>query len=129
MERLGAVRLLRLSTGLAIGGALLFALPAVPPALGLGLLGFALAPIVPALMSETPRRVGADVAAHAVGFQVSTATLGVTVLPSLAGLLGERFGLTVVAPQILVCTGVLAALHELLVSLADHPSAPPGKDG
>ena len=124
VERVGAVRLLRLAAGGAVVGALLFALPALPPALGLGLLGFSLAPIFPALMSETPRRVGRDVAAHAVGFQVSAATLGVAALPSLAGLLGERVGLSAVAPQILVCAVVFAGLHELLVASADRPPVP-----
>jgi fucose permease len=120
VERMGPVRMLRLSTVLAVVGALLFALPVLPPALGLGLLGFALAPIFPALMSETPRRVGTDVAAHAVGFQVSAATMGVAALPSAAGFLAERFGLGVIGPQLLLYTVVLALLHGVLSATADR---------
>jgi len=123
VERVGPVRMLRLSTVLAVLGALLFALPVLPPALGLGLLGFALAPIFPALMSETPRRVGTDVAAHAVGFQVSAATMGVAALPSAAGFLAERFGLGVIGPQLLLYTVVLALLHGGLSATADRPLA------
>jgi fucose permease len=122
VERVGAVRMLRLGTGGAVAGALLFALPAVPAALGLAVLGFSLAPIFPALMSETPRRVGADAAAHAVGFQVSAATVGVAVLPSAAGLAGERLGLMAVAPMILGIAVLLAGVHEVLVALADRPA-------
>ncbi|ADO69325.1 MFS transporter [Stigmatella aurantiaca] len=124
VERLGPVRMLRLSTGLAVVGALLFAIPAVPPPVGLGLLGFALAPIFPALMSETPRRVGSDVAAHAVGFQVSAGTLGVAVLPSAAGFVAERFGVAIVATQLFVYAAVLAVLHGVLTVSADRPLAP-----
>ncbi|WP_245591578.1 MFS transporter [Cystobacter fuscus] len=122
IERIGTVRLLRLSTALAIVGALLFALPSLPPALGLGLLGFSISSIFPALMSETPRRVGQDAAAHAVGFQVSAATLGIAVLPSLAGLLGARFGLWVIGWQILGCVVLLTVLHEILSALTDRDS-------
>jgi fucose permease len=124
IERIGTVRLLRLSTALAVVGALLFALPSLPPALGLGLLGFAISSIFPALMSETPRRVGEDVAAHAVGFQVSATTLGVALLPSAAGLLGERFGLGAIGWQILGCTVLFAVLHEVLSASADRAPLP-----
>ena len=120
VEHLGSVRMLRGSTALAVVGALLFAIPSVPPALGLVLLGFALAPIFPGLMSETPRRVGADVSAHAVGFQVSAATAGVAVLPSLAGIIAERWGLAYVAPHILACAVMLALLHGVLSASADR---------
>jgi len=126
VERVGPVRLLRGCTVLAVVGALLFAIPSLPPALGLALLGLALAPIFPALMSETPRRVGADVAAHAVGFQVSAGTLGVAVLPSAAGFMAERFGVAVVPTQLLGYALVLVVLHGVLTLSADRPLAPEG---
>jgi fucose permease len=126
VERVGAVRLLRFGTTGAIAGAILFAIPGVPAGLGLAVLGFALAPIFPGLMAETPRRVGADAAAHAVGFQVSAATVGVAVIPSAAGLVGERLGLAAVAPLILGVAVLLAVSHEALVAMADR-SAPPGR--
>ncbi|WP_233583450.1 sugar MFS transporter [Corallococcus sp. CA053C] len=120
VEHLGSVRMLRGSTALAVVGAVLFAIPSVPPVLGLVLLGFALAPIFPGLMSETPRRVGTDVSAHAVGFQVSAATAGVAVLPSLAGVIAERWGLAYVAPHIVACAVMLAVLHGVLSASADR---------
>ncbi|QAT85421.1 major facilitator superfamily protein [Corallococcus coralloides] len=121
VEHLRPVRMLHGSTALAVVGAALFAIPAVPPALGLALLGLALAPIFPALMSETPRRVGLDVSAHAVGFQVSAATTGVAALPSLAGIIAERWGLQFIAPYMLGVAVVLALLHGVLSAVADRP--------
>ncbi|WP_244239275.1 MFS transporter [Corallococcus carmarthensis] len=121
VEHLGPVRMLRGSTVLGVVGALLFAIPAVPPALGLALLGFALAPIFPALMSETPRRVGLDVSHHAVGFQVSAATAGVAALPSLAGVIAERWGLQFIAPYMLGVAVMLMVLHGVLSAVADRP--------
>ena len=70
-------------------------------------------------MSETPRRVGEDVAGHAVGFQVSANTVGIALLPSLAGVLGTRFGLGTIGGFILVCTLLLALVHEWLSARVD----------
>ncbi|TSC26840.1 MFS transporter [Corallococcus sp. Z5C101001] len=120
VERLGPVRMLRVCTVLAVVGVLLFTLPSVPPVVGLVVLGFALAPIFPGLMSETPRRVGTDVSGHAVGFQVSAATMGVAALPSLAGFIAERWGLALLPPFLVACAGVLAVVHGVLSAVADR---------
>jgi fucose permease len=127
VERVGTVRLLRLATASAVAGALLFAAPGVPVtagAIGLAFLGFALAPIYPGLMAETPRRVGAAAAPHAVGFQVSAATIGVAVVPNLAGIAGEGLGLHAVSAFVAGCAVLLAVLHERLVATADRAPAP-----
>ena len=68
----------------------------------------------------SPRRVGEDVAGHAVGFQVSANTVGIAVLPSLAGLLGERLGLAAIGWLILGCTLLFALTHEVLSARADR---------
>ena len=79
---------------------------------GLFALGLLLSPIFPLLIAETPSRVGARHAAHAIGLQVSAATLGAGVLPAAAGLLvGER-GLESIGPFLLVVSALLLGLHE-----------------
>jgi fucose permease len=83
--------------------------------LALALLGFSLAPVYPCLMATTPRRLGADIARHAFGFQVSAATLGAAVVPAVAGLLVEQFGLEVVGVFTVVLATTLWGLHEVLV--------------
>ena len=123
VERVGPVRLLRLGTLGAVCGALLFALPGAPVALaaaGLAMLGFSIAPIYPALMGETPRRIGRDAAMHAVGFQISASTLGVALLPSVAGVLGQRVALDAIPLFVLGCALLFLALHEALVVVADR---------
>ena len=82
---------------------------------GAALLGFALAPIFPMLIAATPGRVGDRLAAQAIGFQVSAATLGVAALPSLAGVLARPLGLEVVGPFLLAGTVALLVLHEATV--------------
>jgi fucose permease len=125
VERMGQVRLLRLATASAVLAATLFALPLPIAGAALPFLSFSLASIYPGLMSETPRRVGAGLAPHAVGFQVSAATAGFAAVPSFAGLLGEWLGLGAIGWVIAACALTLLFLHERLVALADRPVVPP----
>jgi len=123
VERVGQVTLLRVATLGVLLFSVLFAIPGLKVgAAALPLLSFSLASIFPGLMSETPRRVGARTAPHAVGFQVSAATLGVAVVPTIAGLASERFGLEAIGWVIAGCALVLAVLHERLVAIADRPA-------
>ncbi|HVG59376.1 MAG TPA: MFS transporter [Hyalangium sp.] len=123
VERIGQVTLLRLATLGVLLFSVLFAIPGLKVGVvALPLLSFSLASIFPGLMSETPRRVGEQMAPHAVGFQVSAATLGVAVVPTIAGLASERFGLEAIGWVIACCALVLAILHERLVAIADRPA-------
>jgi fucose permease len=79
---------------------------------GLALLGFSLAPIFPLSMSNTQGLVGARHAPNAIGFQVAAASLGIAVLPGLAGVLAERRGLEVIGPFLLILAAIMLVLHE-----------------
>ena len=79
---------------------------------GLFALGLLIAPIFPLLIAETPARVGERHAAHAIGFQISAATLGAGALPALAGLLARYAGLESLGPFLLATTVLLLLLHE-----------------
>lgn len=117
VERVGQVRLLRLATVGVVLGAALFAIPSGWAAFALPVLSFSLASIYPGLMSETPRRVGERLAPHSVGFQVSAATLGFAVVPTLAGVFAERFGLEAIGWLLGACAVLLLVLHERLVAM------------
>lgn len=114
VARIGATRLLSLSIGGTVLGTFLFALPWPGfSATGLVLTGVSLAAIYPVLMSETPRRVGPRLTDHAVGLQVSAATLGAILLPGAAGLLAQRAGLWEIPALALLLALVLLTLHGL----------------
>lgn len=81
---------------------------------GLALMGFALAPLFPLLMTATPARLGRRRAANAIGYQVGAASLGIAVMPWLAGLLAEQGSLEVVGPFLLVGSLLMLGLHEFL---------------
>ena len=124
VDRVGPDRLLRVATLGAVAGAAAFAgLAGLPGRLGLALLGFSLAPLFPTLMARTPARLGEDVAPHAIGFQVSAATLGSAVLPGALGLVAARAGPASIPVLLVVASVLLLVLHEaLLRSTREQPA-------
>jgi len=90
----------------------------IPTTLGLTMIGFAAAPVYPALISATPARIETTEAVgtvDAVGMQVGAAALGGALLPGLAGLLAERTSLEILPPFLVVLGLFMAVLHEGLV--------------
>jgi fucose permease len=115
-DRLGIERALRLvMLGAMVAAVLIwwngFGLLSFP---GLALMGFAVAPLFPLSVSATPKRVGAEHAANAIGFQLAAGSLGFALLPALAGALAERVGLEIVGPFLLVAATVMFVLHEVV---------------
>ena len=115
-DRFGPDRLLRwASVGAVLGVAAFTGSGSSLGRAGLLLLGASLAPMFPTLMARTPARVGEDVAHHAVGFQVSAATLGSTLMPALGGVLVTTGGLGAIAALVLGLAVALLLAHELLL--------------
>jgi fucose permease len=93
----------RISLNLMMYGAMVLALVGAilfwwnPVALvgvgGVFVVGFAMAPIFPGLVSSTGQRVGKRHAGNTIGIQISAAGLGGALLPALAGILAARISL------------------------------------
>ncbi len=116
-HRLGVSVVLNGAFVLAVVAAALLAMGVSPllDGLALGLLGFALAPIFPLMVLETPRRVGPTRANDVIGYQMGATTLGVMVLAGGGGLLAGAVGVAVIGPYILVLTLLCAGLYAALV--------------
>jgi len=116
-DRVGIDRLLRYGLLGAGSGAFLFAarLPVGATFLGLSLAGLGLAPVFPCLMSQTPQRLGPELSAHAIGFQVGAAMIGAAVVPGTLGIIAGIAGLEAIAVGAVVLFGILSLLHERLV--------------
>jgi fucose permease len=78
------------------------------------LLGFSLAPIFPTLISVTPARVGSRLAPHAIGLQVSAATLGIAFFPAVVAILARKHGLEIVPVELTAAGVLLVVLHEAI---------------
>lgn len=111
--------LLRLSMVGAVIAALLLVLNPVSwsGGLALGIMGLALAPVFPMLIAITPARVGAAHVPNAVGFQISAAAIGGTVIPGLIGILAKQ-SLEIMPVLLLVSNVVILILHEILLRTA-----------
>ena len=76
--------------------------------LAVALVGIAVAPVFPALMSATRERVGARFAANTIGMQITAAGLGTMVVPGLLGVLARRFSLEIIPVcQVVIFLGLL----------------------
>jgi fucose permease len=73
---------------------------------GIVVIGFSVAPIFPALVSDTKTRVDSSHEANTIGMQLAAAGFGAAVIPSLAGLLARLYGLEVI-PLYMLCALVL----------------------
>lgn len=85
--------------------------------LAVALIGFAIAPIFPALTSGTSRRVGDQHAANTIGMQMAATGLGTAIIPSLMGVLARQISLEVVPLGMIAVFAALLALYLLTVRL------------
>jgi fucose permease len=118
-ERVRAMTLLRMCiAGGSVGIALIWiGSPPFLGAAGLVILGFSLAPMFPLLIGETPKRVGAQYADHAVGLQIAAANIGAVSLVGAVGFGVETVGLEIVGP-VLAVNMILFMLGNELVERA-----------
>jgi len=125
--RLNTLMLSALS--LALVGSIIFwwnPLPLVG-VLGVFLVGFAMAPIFPGLVSSTSQRVGKQHAANSIGIQISAANLGGALLPALAGFLAQRVSLETI--PVMLAVSLLGMLGLYLLSTRLKTAGQPIADG
>jgi fucose permease len=91
-------------------GALIFALSdnVYANLFALVAIGFAYAPVYPAVVSTTLKRVGAAHFSNAMGLQVTGASLGIALLPGAIGLIASRSSLAVYPWLLLLLTALMA---------------------
>jgi fucose permease len=118
-KRVAPLPMLHASVALVVVALALFwwsPVPAVGLA-GLVLAGVGFAPIFPMLVTLTPRRLGEDVAARAVGVQLGAAGSGASLAPAAVGVLLQRSGAGLLAPCLMAGGIALAVLHAAAVGL------------
>ena len=105
--------ILRFSLLLALAGALLvWWNPGQTVSLaGVALVGFAVAPIFPALVSGTSERVSPKHAANTIGMQISAAGLGGAAVPGLAGVLARNTSLEAIPIYLSACLAIMFGLY------------------
>ena len=116
----------------ALGGALLLWWNPVDVAslLGVVILGFAIAPIFPALVSGTSDRVGPRYAANTIGMQIGVAGLSAALLPGFAGFLARRTSLEIIPVYVLSRSSCSSGCTPCRFAAGPHrPSRNPAAGG
>jgi fucose permease len=75
------------------------------------IIGFAIAPIFPGLVSGTSARVGEQHAANTIGMQIAAAGFGGAVVPSLAGVLAQNISLEAIPVYLVGVFSLLIVLY------------------
>lgn len=122
-NRLGVDTLVLGGIGLALLGSLLlwwnpFELANL---IAIALVGLAVAPIFPAMISGTSRRVGQKFAANTIGMQMAVTGLGGALIPSTLGVLARRFSLEVIPVCLALIFVALFVLYRLSMTAHDQP--------
>lgn len=72
-------------------------------------IGFACGPIFPWLISLTPQRLGVAHGANAIGVQIASASIGLTLIPTTVGIIGDEIGVNAI-PLALLAIALLLML-------------------
>lgn len=83
--------------------------------LAVALIGFSIAPIFPAMMSGTSRRVGENFAANTIGVQMTATGLGMAVIPGVMGVVAKQVSLETIP---LILLGVYAGLLGVYLAVS-----------
>jgi fucose permease len=112
-RRFGIANLLKAGFLVALGGSVLLWWNPFPLAsiIAVSMIGFAIAPIFPGLVSGTSARVGERHAANTIGMQIAAAGLGAAVVPSLAGVLAQNFSLEAIPVYLVGVFLVLTVIY------------------
>ncbi len=97
-KRVGVIILVQGGTLVALIGSILLLWNPFGAAnlVAVALIGFAIAPIFPALMSGTSNRVNEKFAANTIGLQIAATGLGTAIIPSVLGILARQFSLEII---------------------------------
>lgn len=90
---------------------------------GIIILGISNAPVFPSLIAITPARIGKEHAATAIGAQISLAMVGASVLPGLAGLLSNQYGLEIIPKVFFVAALILLVLYFMTANKSKNSTA------
>ncbi len=89
--------------------------------LAVALIGIAVAPVFPAMMSGTSQRVGARFAANTIGMQMAATGLGGSLIPSLVGVLARRSSLEIIPVCLVVLFLALFGSYRLSLMVKSPP--------
>jgi len=97
-KHIGMYSLIKISLAAAFAGGVLLLWNPFPLSslAAVVIIGFAIAPLFPGMVSLTEKRVSARYTANTVGLQMSAGGIGIAVLPGMTGVLAQRISLEII---------------------------------
>jgi fucose permease len=86
------------------------------------IIGLAIAPVLPALISGTADRVGSRFASNAIGIQIAAMGVGGATIPSVSGVIARRYSLEAIPVFMIVLIVILIFLNVYSVKAAKTAS-------
>lgn len=117
--KLTDVQMIRLGLGIAAAGSAVLLMPLGETAalLGLILIGLGCAPVFPGMIHATPDHFGAERSQAVIGVQMSSAYVGIALMPPLFGVLANRIAMSLFPFFLLVFLVLMVWAHESLVRI------------
>ena len=115
-DRFGDRNMIRLGTGILIGGIAVLALPTVSETAAIAaflVIGFGCAPVYPCIIHSTPDNFGAENSGAIIGIQMAAAYVGSMFAPPLFALLGNALGFSILPAFLLLFAVLLIVMTEL----------------
>jgi fucose permease len=114
-DRLRPITLLDICLGVTLAGCLLVLwYPSAPAAAaGLAVTGLGLGPVFPTLVSLTPARVGTVRTSAVMGYQLSAAALGGSLMSAVIGVALQHFGARALGSIVVAGAGVLIMVRSM----------------
>jgi Major Facilitator Superfamily. len=128
-KRIKMTTLLTISIGVAVAGTvlLLVNISNTVSVIGVAIIGFAIAPIFPGLVSDTSSRVGPRHAANTIGMQMGGGSIGAATIPTIIGILAQHISLESIPVTLLVFYLLLFGLFLLSLVYRAKPTAEAAK--
>ncbi len=110
-------RMIRMGAALQLVGIAVIFLPfgEVVGIVGILLFGLGCAPIYPCIIHSTPIRFGAERSQAMIGVQMASAYIGSCLVPPLFGLVANHVSIALFPAWLLLFTGIMIVMHEVLV--------------
>ena len=106
--------LVRLGTGLIVGGLLVMLIPYswIFAVIGMLLIGLGSAPVYPCVIHATPSFFGESNSQAVIGIEMASAYVGICVMPPIFGFVADLIGIWVLPVFLLVLTIAMFIFHE-----------------
>ncbi len=130
-DKLGDRKMIRIGTGILVGGILLLLLPTdsyIAALMAFVVIGFGCAPIYPCIIHATPNNFGAENSGAIIGIQMASAYVGSTFIPPVFGWLGHAIGFAVMPVYLLLFFALMIVMVEMTFRLTgkNKPAADEG---